>query len=152
LVSRPVARIGRTLKAAEELLAVQLPDSLKWLLKQHGYWHGTGVPSLRDAVETPLRWRSRGLLPTRFVVLCDFEDAGAIVLDTGEETTSGESPLYCIGMEDVGNPAQLDGEGRTRYDSFGDYVKDRLPSVQDFVEAQHVRYDAADFPDGQVDG
>jgi hypothetical protein len=139
-----------SLQEAEERLGVQLPQSIKWLLKQHGYWHGTAVPSLGDAVETTLRWRSHGSLPRQFVALDDFQDAGAILLDTGEITSSGESPLYWVGMEDIGNPPRL--EGNTRYDSFGDYVKDRLPSVQDFIEPRFVRYNAADFPEGRGDG
>jgi SMI1 / KNR4 family (SUKH-1) len=138
-----------SLQEAEELLRVQLPNSLKWLLKQHGYWHGTSISSLRDAIETTLRWRRHALLPARFVVLEDFEDAGAILVDTGEMTASGESPLYWVGMEDVGNPPRL--EGNTRFDSFGDYVKAQLPSVQDHIKARFVRYDPRDFPEGRGD-
>lgn len=141
-----------SLQEAEERLGVELPHSIKWLLKQHGYWHGTGVSNLGDAVETTIRWRSQGLLPTRFVVLDDREDAGVILIDTGELTSGGESPLYWVGMEDIGNPTRLNGEGNTRYDSFGDYVKDRLPTVQDFTEPRYVRYDAAHFPEGRGDG
>ena len=141
-----------SLQETEVRLSIELPRSIKWLLKEYGYWHGTAVPSLRDAVETTLRWRTLGLLPTRFVVLDDLQDAGAILLDAGEQTLSGESPLYWVGMEDIGNPPRLDSDGNKRYDSFGDYVKDWLPSVQDFVEPQYVRYDAADFPEGRGGG
>src|SRR5262249_28043853 len=147
-----LAETDASLQETEERLGVKLPQSIKWLLKQHGYWHGTGVPRLRDAIETTLRWRRQALLPTRFVVLDDLEDPVAILIDTGELTSSGESPLYWVGMEDIGNPPRLDGEGNTRYDSFGDYVKDRLPSVQDFIEPRYVRYNAADFPEGRGDG
>jgi hypothetical protein len=139
-----------SLQEVEEALGVQLPRSLKWLLQEHGYWHGTAVSNLRDTVAGTLRCRRHLALPNRFVVLEDLQDSGAILIDTGEAASSGESPLYWVGMEDVGNPPRL--EGNTRYDSFGDYVKDRLPSVQDVIEPRYVRYDTADFPEGRGDG
>jgi len=134
----------------EQTLGVALPTSLKWLLMTHGYWHGTGVSNLDDTVKDTLDARQVLGLPKTFVILENFQDGGVVLIDTNELTPSGEPPLYWIGSEDIGDPPRL--EGNTRFDSFGDYVKDRLPSVQDFVESKHVRYDPADFPEGRGNG
>jgi hypothetical protein len=139
-----------SLHQVEDSLGVQLPGSLKWLLKEQGYWHGTGVSNLNDAVKDTLDARRHLALPNRFVILENLQDGGVILIDTGEVASSGESPLYWVGMEDLGNPPRL--EGNTRYDSFGDYVKGRLPSVQDFIEDRYARYDPAHFPEGRGDG
>jgi hypothetical protein len=139
-----------SLQQVEQALGVELPASAKWLLKEHGYWHGTGVSNLEDAVKDTLDARRYHGLPTRFVVLDNFQDGGIILIDTGEETSSGEFAMYWVGMEDLGNPPLL--EGNTRYDSFGDYVKDQLPSKQAFIEPRYIRYDPADYPEGRGDG
>jgi hypothetical protein len=139
-----------SLKHAELSLGVELPSSVKWLLKEHGYWHGTGVSNLEDAVKDTLDARHHLALPGRFVVLDNFQDGGIILIDTGEETSSGEFAMYWVGMQDLGKPPRL--EGNTRYDSFGDYVKDQLLSKQDCIEPRFVRYDPAEFPEGRGDG
>jgi hypothetical protein len=139
-----------SLQQVERTLGVELPGSLKWLLSEHGYWHGTGVSNLEDTVKDTLDARQHLSLPNKFVVLENFQDGGVILIDADEVTSSGESPLYWVGMEDLGNPPQL--EGNTRFDSFGDYVKDRLPSVQDAIEPRYARYNPADFPEGRSDG
>ena len=139
-----------SLLQVEQALGVELPDSVKWLLKEHGYWHGTGVSNLEGTVRDTLDARRHLALPNRFVVLNNFQDGGLILIDTGEETSSGEFAMYWVGMEDVGNPPRL--EGNPRYGSFGDYVKDRLPSEQGLIEPDYVHYDPANFPEGRGDG
>ncbi len=142
-----------SLQQAEKVLGVKLPRTLKWLLTQHGYWHGTGVSNLNDTINDTLDARRLVALPNHFVVLENFQDAGVILIDTSEVTPNGEAPLYWVGLEDVGNLPRL--ETNSRYDSFGDYVKDRLKSAQDFIEqryVRYVRYDPADFPEGRGDG
>jgi cell wall assembly regulator SMI1 len=32
-----------TLMNVESKLGVKLPEDIKWLLKEYGYWHGTGI-------------------------------------------------------------------------------------------------------------
>jgi hypothetical protein len=139
-----------SLRAVEETLGVQLPGSLKWLVKEHGYWHGTAVSNLQDAVKDTLNARHDLALPNKYVVLENLQDAGIILIDTGAVNSSGESPLYWVGMQDLGNPPRLDDN--TRYESFGDYVRDRLPSVQDAIEASQVCYDPMHFPEGRDKG
>jgi hypothetical protein len=136
-----------SLARVEQVLGVELPRSLKWLLKEHGYWHGTGISNLEDTERETLDAREALALPKEFVVIENLQDGGVVLIDTSELALSGESPLYWVGPEDLGNPPRL--EGNTRFASFGNYVQDRLPSVQDFIEPQHVRYDPADFPEGR---
>lgn len=135
-----------SLERVEEILGVTLPVSLKWLLKLHGYWHGTGVSNLADTVKDTLAARSHLGLPNNYVVLENFDDGGLILIDTGDSASNDDAPVYWIGMEDLGNPPHL--EGNTKWNSFGDYVKSRLPSVQEFIEDAHIRYNPADFPEG----
>lgn len=139
-----------SMERIEHALGVELPRSLKWLLKEHGYWHGTGVSNLDDTVrDTQAARRALGL-PGAFVVLENLQDGGVVLIDTSEVASTGESPLYFVAPEDLGDPPRL--EGNTRFESFADYVKDGLSSVQDFVDPQHVRYDPADFPEVGGDG
>jgi hypothetical protein len=139
-----------SLQLVEQTLGIKLPGSVKWLLKEHGYWHGTGVSNLEDAVKDTLDARRHLDLPARFLMLDNFQDGGVILIDTSEETSSDEFAMYWVGMEDLGNPPRL--EGNTRYDSFGDFVKDQLPAKQAFIEPRYIRYDPADYPEGKVDG
>lgn len=138
-----------SLQHVEQTLGVSLPVSVKWLLKEHGYWYGTGVSSLSKAVQDTLDARLHLGLPQRFVVLDNFDDGGVILIDTDEETSAGEFTTYWMAPEDLGNPPQL--EGNTRYDSFGDYVKDWLPAAQRHIEPCNVCYDPANFPEGRGD-
>lgn len=136
-----------SLREFEQALGVNLPASVKWLLKEQGYWRASGVSSLEEAVRDTVLARAHLDLPMRYIVLDNFDDGGVVLVDTGDETSDGEFALYWIAPEDIGNPPRLDGN--TRYESFGDYVKDRLPSVQRIVAAEDARYDPAEFPQGR---
>jgi hypothetical protein len=133
-----------SLHLAEQALGVQLPRSLKWLLKEHGYWHGIAVSNLSDSVNDTLSCRRTLSLPNQFIVLENVQDAGAILIDTDDLASSGEAPLYWVASEDVGNPPRLDGN--IRFDSYGDYVQHQLPGMQEFIESRYVRYNPADYP------
>ena len=38
-----------TLLRVENELGVMLPDDIKWLLKEYGYWHGTGISNIEES-------------------------------------------------------------------------------------------------------
>ncbi len=87
-----------SLGRAEAKLGCQLPDTLKWLLVFHGYSSACGISSLADAVATTLLCRERLKLPTYYVVLNDWGDAGVVYLDshTGTVTWGDSSDLHAL--------------------------------------------------------
>ena len=132
----------------EQRLGVRLPESLRWLLTEFGYWHGTGVSNLEDSVTQTLLARRHLQLPIRYVVLENHHDGGLILLDTGDETSPGECAVYgWIGAEDLGSDMEL--HDSTRLDSFGAYVANRLTAEQSLIDPRWVRYDPADSPEGR---
>lgn len=138
----------QSLGQAERQLGIRLPESVRWLLVEYGYWHGTGIANLADAVKDTRLARERLGLSSRYVILDNNGDAGLAVIDTGEETSPGENPVYgWVGAEDLGPDRTLPASAR--FASFGDYVAHRLPMEQDLIDPRHVRYDPADYPEGR---
>jgi len=138
-----------SLAEAERSLGVVLPESLRWLLKDYGYWHGTGVSNLEDTVKDTLAARETLGLPMNFVVLENHDDGGLILIDTNDQSSPGEPALYWVGYEDLGAIPQL--AGNHRYGSYGDYVADLLPSVQTIIPAEDIRCDPRNYPEGAKD-
>jgi hypothetical protein len=130
-----------SLSQYEQVLGVRLPESLRWVLKEYGYWHATAISNLEDSVKDTIAARQHLKSPFRFVVLENFQDGGFILIDTSEETSPGESPFYWVSMEDLGASPRL--AGNDKYSSYGEYVRDRLPSVQQFIKPEDVLYDPA---------
>jgi len=137
-----------TLRHVEEQLGVRLPESIRWLLTEYGYWHGTGISNLEDSLaETRLAREHLGL-PTHLIVLENHHDGGLILIDTGEQTSPGENPVYdWVGAEDLGPNPELPPSAR--FTSFGAYVAYRLPAEQARIDPRWVRYDPADYPEGR---
>lgn len=136
-----------SLAEAEQLLGVPLPRSLRWLLTEYGYWHGTAVSNLDDSVRDTLSAREHLGLPTRFIVLENLQDGGVVLVDTEEQPTPGEPVVYWAGLEDLGAAPKL--EGNRRYISFGEYVAERLAHQQDLFNPEDVPYDPRSFPEGR---
>lgn len=136
-----------SLLVAERRLGVPLPRSLTWLLTEYGYWHGTAVSNLDDSVRDTLSAREHLGLPVQFIVLENFQDAGVILVDTGEQPTPGEPVLYWVGLEDLSSMPTI--KGNRRYVSFGEYVAYRLTSQQEFIAPEDVAYNSRHFPEGE---
>ena len=100
-----------SLRSAESQLRVALPESMKWLLAEFGYWRATGISSLTYCVYSTL-WK-RTELPDHYVILaqptaahfdhfnertpCNDAETklGFIVLKTDERTGDGnECAVY----------------------------------------------------------
>jgi hypothetical protein len=138
-----------SLKNVEEALEVPLPVSLKWLLKEYGYWHATSVSSLEESVRATSEARAYHNLPKRYIVLNDYQDGGLILIDTGESSSVGEFPLYWIGWEDISALPNFPEE--TRYSSFAEYVEDMFESSTNGIEEKYIRYDPKNYPEGDTD-
>ncbi len=126
-----------TLDAAEESLGVSLPQDVRWLLRDYGYWHATGISSLDETVSNTQAAREHLNLPARFVVLYDHQDGGAILLDTIADSKTGQNKVYNSGWESV--PDEIENE--IVYDCYLDYVRDVLDRERDFIAAEDVDYD-----------
>ena len=116
------------LDAAERMLGVELPPSLRWLLGSRGYSAACGVDSLDEAVASTLRCRSALGLPARYVVLIDWGDAGCVVLEAHAGADPDVWPVYWMGGHNLfrlaaGRPAGGDCD---RYEGFGEWVRARL--------------------------
>ncbi len=130
-----------TLDDAEETLGVSLPQDVRWLLRDYGYWHATGISSLDETVSNTLAAREHLNLPARFVVLYDYQDGGVILLDTVADSETGQNKVYNSGWESV--PDQIEDE--TVYDSYLDYVRELLVRQREFIAAEDVDYDPARY-------
>jgi hypothetical protein len=75
---------AESIATAELRLGVSLPQTLKWLLCEHGYSTPCGVASLIDSIDTTSRYRDALGFPKRYVILDDRGDAGVVLLDEGK--------------------------------------------------------------------
>lgn len=130
-----------TLDAAEETLGILLPQDVRWLLCEYGYWHGTGISSLKEIVSNTQAARVHLNLPVRFVVLYDHHDGGVILLDTTVHSESGRNKLYNSGWESV--PDEIENE--IVYDSYLDYVQEVLEREREFIAAEDIDYDSSRY-------
>jgi len=73
------------LAAFEATLGHAIPLSIRWLLGKHGYAEATGIDSLSESVETTLRFRKNFNLPTEWLVLNDWNDAGIVLINLNSE-------------------------------------------------------------------
>ncbi len=71
-----------SLDAAESRLGFRLPSSLRWLLQEWGYSDCCGIDTLDGAVAVTLTCREHFGLPSRYFVVNDWGDGGAVYLDT----------------------------------------------------------------------
>jgi len=68
------------LASYEKNLMWELPESLKWLLKNYGYSDFCGVENLGESVEHTMRLRRDIDLPKRILLLSDWGDAGVVMM------------------------------------------------------------------------
>lgn len=116
-----------TLMNVESKLGVKLPEDIKWLLKEYGYWHGTGISNIEESVEDTLMAREHVNLPNNFVVLYDHHDGGVILLDTIKK--SGKYRVISAGWEFV--PDEIENE--IIYSDFEEYTKSVIEAEQEII-------------------
>ena len=125
--------------AAEVALGVSLPESMKWVLVEHGYWHGTSVSNLGETVDRTLQLRVAVGLDQRYVVLEDWGDAGLVVIDTEDKHSPGEPILLWADAHALHTGP--DWPGSERFQSFGAYVASQLETIREEYEGQRIAYD-----------
>ena len=132
-----------SLSAAERVLDLQIPDDIRWLLREYGYWHATGISSLDESIENTIAARTHLGLPKHFLVLYDHQDGGVILIDTIPDPATGENRVYNAGWEFV--PDQLSQD--IVYDSYLEYVRQVLVSRRDFINEENIDYDPKLYSD-----
>ena len=144
---------GRLPESADSLARYEahlgrcFPQSIKWLLTTHGYWHGTGIANLEEAVQLTLDCRDSIELPHRYVVLNDHGDGGVIVLDTDAETSAGEMRIHNVEAEELHGLDGRDIPLDIVYESFGEYVADVLKTERYLIDPADVKYDPVTYGD-----
>lgn len=126
-----------TLDAAEESLGISLPQDVRWLLRDYGYWHATGISALDDSVTVTQAARVHLDLPTRFIVLVDHQDGGVILLDTVPDRLTGQNRVYNAAWESV--PNQIEAE--IVYQSYLEYLQVVLDYERDFIADEDIDCD-----------
>lgn len=119
------------LDSAEHTLGFELPKSLRWLLQSYGYSAAAGIDSLDETVAATVRCRSTINLPTKFVVLNDWGDAGVVVLESLNGEDPERWPVYWMGAHLVGRLASgvLPDNDCDRYDGYESWVRSRLAAA-----------------------
>jgi len=125
----------QSLKHAESVLNISLPDDLKWVLKTYGYWHATGVCSLDSMVERTQAARVHLNLPHNWVVLYDHDEGGAFLLDTNTEEVVG------LAWEDVPENLHADAVFPTLKQYAVHLIEENCLSEDD------IDYDPEQYPD-----
>ncbi len=129
------------LDAAEQSLAIRLPDDIRWLLREYGYWHATGISSIDETIADTQAARDHLNLPEQFIVLYNHHDGGVILLDTIADPQTGNNKVYNVGWEFV--PDQIAED--IVYDSYLDYVRDLLDCQRDSIAEDHIDYDPTSY-------
>ncbi|MDP6546553.1 MAG: SMI1/KNR4 family protein [Phycisphaerae bacterium] len=132
-----------SLNAAERVLGISLPIDVRWLLRDYGYWHATGISSLDETVNDTQLAREHVNLPDRFVVLYNHQDGGVILLDTLSDPATGQNRVYSVGWESI--PDRIVDD--IVYDSYLDYVRDVLDCERDFIAENDIDYDPTLYHD-----
>ncbi|HKY22534.1 MAG TPA: SMI1/KNR4 family protein [Vicinamibacterales bacterium] len=121
-----------SIEQAEARLGFRLPETLRWLLREHGYAEAAGVDSLAMSVEATLRCRRALSLPNKYIVLNDWGDVGVVVMDaSGDDPESW--PVYWSGSHNVNRLAEgepLDND----CDAYPGYVAWALSRIESSLE------------------
>ena len=126
-----------SLDSAEAQLGLSLPPDIRWVLRDFGYWHATGISSLDETIENTIAAREHVKLPHRYIVLYDHQDGGVILLDTEPNPRTGQFNVYDSGWESIPDELELE----IVYDSYLCYVKEVLARQQDFIAPEDIDYD-----------
>ena len=108
-----------SLDKVEEELSIKIPTEIRWLLKEYGYWHGTGISNIEESIIDTKEARKHVGLPAKFLVLYDHQDGGVVLLDTIANPITGEFQVYDTAWESI--PDNLENE--IIYSNYVEYVK-----------------------------
>ena len=122
-----------SIKHAEAALALTLPQSMTWLLIEHGYSFACGVDALDDTVKTTVRCRSKYSLPDGLAILNDWNDAGIVLLDTRKANFNSDCIIYWADSSIISNLHERlqDPKLAQAFAGFAEWSIDRLNTAKD---------------------
>ncbi len=123
-----------SLDLVESELNIALPDDIRWLLKEYGYWHGTGICNIEESVDDTKLAREHVQLPANYIVLYDHHDGGVILLDVEPDSVTGDYRVIDSGWESI--PEKLEEE--TIYPSIMAYTKRVIETETDFLDEEDI--------------
>ena len=115
-------------------LSVELPEDIKWLLKNYSYWHGTGICNIEESIEDTKLAREHVKLPANYVVLYDHQDGGVILLDVESDDKTGLHRVIDSGWESI--PDKLGEE--IVYPNFKAYTESVIENEAEFLDEEDI--------------
>lgn len=112
---------AESLEQFELLLGFTLPATLKWLLGTFGYTSECGVDNLEESVRQTLACRDSISLPSNWLLLNDWGDAGIVLLNL----ESGRI-CYCGSFEIDNVIAGMPGQDQDWFDGYPEWVFHRM--------------------------
>ncbi|MEM6821915.1 MAG: SMI1/KNR4 family protein [Verrucomicrobiota bacterium] len=122
-----------SLDRAEASLGLKLPSELRWILRDYGYWHATGIESLEVSVQTTLDARKAVNLPDNLVILYDRGDAGVSILDTTPDE-SGNYRVFDVPYAAI--PDQI--ESNIVYPTLLDYFQATIDTESEILDLEDI--------------
>lgn len=123
-----------SLDIVESELSISLPDDVRWLLKEYGYWHGTGICNIEESIGDTKLAREHVQLPVNFVVLYDHHDGGVILLDVEKDLSTRDHRVIDSAWESI--PESLEDE--TIYPSLMAYTKRVIETEANLLDDEDI--------------
>lgn len=121
-----------SLDHVEKELDLKLPQDIRWLLCEYGYWHGTGISNIEESIEDTKQAREHLQLPSNYIVLYDHQDGGVVLLDT--ESKNGTNRVIDTAWESV--PNNLEKE--IIYSDLVTYIKRVIEVESEVLEEEDI--------------
>lgn len=126
---------------AETELGITLPDDLKWVLSTYGYWHATGVSSLKETIERTILARQHVQLPHEWVVLYDHDEGGVFIINSTPDSKTGEHIVAGLAWEAIPDRIYSD----TVFPSLLYYAMHLIEEEGTFLDEDDIEYDASRY-------
>lgn len=123
-----------SLDRVESELGLKIPSDIRWLLKEYGYWHGTGISNIEESIEETRLARAHVQLPDKYIVLYDHHDGGVILLDTETDEITGNNRVIDSAWESI--PDNLEQE--TIYTDLIEYAKNVIAVQAEILDEEDV--------------
>lgn len=117
----------KTLSKLEGRLGVSLPTDVRWFWLNCGSGCSGAAPNAQTSIADTLRYREAIVLPSRYIVLEDRQDAGSVFLDT----TSGSVAWIDFHAVSAFATGSASSNEYDEFHSFFAWVEDCLQQIED---------------------
>lgn len=119
-----------SLNHVETELQLSIPVDLRWVLKEYGYWHATGVSDIEESILDTKAAREHLKLPHQYLVLYDHQDGGVVLLDTNSGSETNENRVIDSSWESVPD----DIENEIIYPGLVEYAERLIEQYSNFLD------------------